>query len=139
MQQDSDERYNTMCLKAHQIQALKVNVGSYDVYDVVYNVNRGVRLLAIQLLKNVVTEDTIWIPRQEQIQTLLRKAMPMDRLIDDFDDWVMSAGFNYTEQDLTFDMLWMMYYMERMHGYYWCWSCNLWRLLKYKSIAQDGN
>lgn len=137
--EQSDERYNTMCLKSHQLQALKANIGTYDAYDMVYCISRGVRLLAIQLLRNVVGVDTIWIPRQEQIQLLLLRTTTIERLIEEFDDWIFAQKFDHNSQQLTFEMLWLMYYMEKIHGMYWCWSCNLWRLLKYKSIAQEGD
>lgn len=130
-----DEIYYLMCLKSFQLQALKGNIGWFDQHDLIYNKNTGIILLAIQLLKNETSDQVFWIPRQDQIQTLILKRSRIDQMIESFDDWVFSAGFNFIEQKLTLEKLWLIYYMEVFFEMYWCFPCNAWKMLKYKELS----
>lgn len=131
--------YSQMCATSENIQAIKSKIGWFDQYDYVLNKQTGVKLLAIQLLPNKYTQDTAWIPTQNQIQTLISQlGAKMSVTIEDFEDWyVEDKEFFDTVPNLTFEMLFLMYYMERFQRRFWCWGCGFWKDLSQKDQERE--
>jgi hypothetical protein len=123
-------------MTADELQALKNKIGWYDQYDQVVNKQTGVRLLAIQLIQNKCSENTAWIPNQSQIQVLINRLQPsVSLIVEDFEDWYNDdKQFYETIPSMSFDILYLMYYMERYNRKFWCWGCGFW-----KDISQKEN
>lgn len=132
--------YSQMCSTSEVIQAMKSRVGWFDQYDYVLNKQNGMKLLGIQLIPNKYNKDTSWIPTQQQIQALIQQMQPKNSItVEDFEDWYMEdKDFFDSVPNLSFDMLYLMYYIERFHRRFWCWGCGFWKDISQKEQEREN-
>lgn len=131
--------YSQMCITATCLQVIKSKIGWFDQYDSVVNKQNGMKLIAMQLIPNKYNQDTAWIPTQNQIQTLINQLQPKISItVEDFEDWfVEDKNFYDSVPNLTFEMLFLMYYMERFQRQFWCWGCGFWKDIAHKEQERN--
>lgn len=130
--------YSQMCILSNELQAIKNRIGWFDQYDYIINKQTGVKLIALQLLQNKYTEDTAWLPSQNQIQSIIQQLQPnISLIVEDFEDWYKEDEyFLGSIPNITFDMLYLMYYMERYQRKFWCWGCGYWKDISEKKYER---
>lgn len=129
------EVYSTMCMTATELQAIKNRNGHFEPYDFVLNKRNNVRLIGLQLIPNKYSQETIWLPTSSQIQELIQILQKDISIIqEDFNHWFLEDKDFYSKKvpNITYDMLWLMYYMERYTRKFWCWGCGYWKPIQYK-------
>lgn len=128
--------FSQMCIMADEIQVIKNKIGWFDQYDFVINKQTGVKLIGLQLIVNNFGEHTAWMPTQSQIITLILQLQPsVSLVIEDFEDWYkMDQEFFDKLPYISFDMLYLMYYMERYNRKFWCWGCGFWKDISEKQF-----
>jgi hypothetical protein len=128
--------YFQMCILADEIQSVKNRIGWFDQYDYIINKQTGTKLIGLQLIVNKYDENTAWMPTQAQIINMILQLQSSTSLVvEDFEDWYKEdKEFFERLPYVTFEMLYLMYYMERYNRKFWCWGCGFWKDISEKKF-----
>ena len=76
---------------------------------------------------NYFTEKLVWLPRQDQIQSMFVKDLTGYSKIKSFMRWI-DSNIQYTHEDYSLEILWLMCYMDLYHNKKWSFSESAWFL-----------
>lgn len=129
MQIKNYDVYAQMCILSDEIQSVKNKIGWFDQYDYIINKQTGTKLIGLQLIVNKYGADTAWMPTQSQLTNMIMQLQPsLSLFVEDFEDWYkVDQEFFEKLPYITFEMLYLMYYMERYKRKFWCWGCGFWK------------
>jgi len=114
---DETELYIKMCEKATEIQK-QATLDSY-YWDKFIEERFYVRYSAISFILPPENERSVWLPRQDQLQEMLKYPLEPTMEMNIISKYFRNQGIAYYGQFNTYEQLWLAYIMVSVHNKVW--------------------